>query len=46
MYGASQRKVGEPNNRVRLEVGAEFSSGDPEGQCRLLEIGIPSFCHR
>ena len=31
MYGASQRKVGKHSNRVRLEVGVEFFSGDPEG---------------
>ena len=44
MYSASQRKIGEYSNRVHLEVGAEFFGGYPEGQCRLLEMGISSFC--
>ena len=44
MYGASQRKVGEHSNKVCFEVGAEFFNGDPEGQCRLLQTGVPGFC--
>ena len=43
MYSASQRKVGEHSNRVRLKVGAEFFGGYPEGQCRLFEMSIPGF---
>ena len=44
MYNVSKRKVGEHNNRVRLEVGAELYGDYPEGQCCLLETGISSFC--
>ena len=44
MYSASQRKVGEYSNRVRLEVGAEFVDGYLEGMCRLLEMGVSGFC--
>ena len=44
MYNVSKRKVGEHNNRVRLEVGAELFGDNPEGQCCLLETGISSFC--
>ena len=43
MYSASQREVGEYSNRMRLEVGIEFLSSYPEGQCRLLETGISGF---
>ena len=43
MYSASQRKVGEYSNRVRLEVGAEFFSDYPEGQCCLLETDVLGF---
>ena len=44
MYNASQREVGEHSDRVHLEVRAEFFSGHPEGQSRLLETVISSFC--
>ena len=44
MYSASQRKVGEYNNRVFLEVGTEFFSYYPKDQCRLLKMSISSFC--
>ena len=44
MYSASQRKIGEYSNRVRLEVGVEFFGGYPEGKCRLLDTGISGFC--
>ena len=44
MYSASQRKVGEYNNKVCLEVGAEFFGGCLEGMCRLLEMGVSGFC--
>ena len=44
MYSASQMKVGEYNNMVRLEVGIEFFSCYPKDQCRLLETSISSFC--
>ena len=43
MYSASQRKIGEYIDRVRLEVGTEVFGGYPEGQCRLLETGISVF---
>ena len=46
MYSASQREVGEHSDRVRLEVGAEFFCDHLEGQNRLLEAGISSFCFR
>ena len=46
MYSASQREVGEHNDKVRLEVGAEFFGGYPNGQSRLLETGISGFCLR
>ena len=46
MYSASYREVGEHSDGVRLEVGAEFLGGHPEGQSRLLEMGISSFCFR
>ena len=43
MYSDSQREVGEHNDRVCLEVEAEFFSGHLEGQSRLLEMSISSF---
>ena len=43
MYSASQREVGEHSDKMRLEVGAKFFSGYPEGQSRLLETGILGF---
>ena len=46
MYSASQRKIGEYGNGVRLEVGAKFFGSYLEGQRRLLKTGISSFCLR
>ena len=46
MYSASQREVGEYNNRVSLEVGKKFFRSYLKSQCRLLETGISGFCLR
>ena len=46
MYSASQREVGEHNDKVHLEVGAEFFGGYPNGHIRLLKTGILGFCLR
>ena len=43
MYSASQRKVGEYSDRMRLEVGTKFFSSYLESQCRLLKMGISGF---
>ena len=43
MYNAFKGKVGKYSNRVRLEVGVEFISGYPEGQCRSLETDLLGF---
>ena len=46
MYSASHRKIGEYDNGMRLEVGAEFFGGYPKDQCCLIETDISSFCLR
>ena len=43
MYSASQREIGEYNDRVCLEVGTKFFSSDLENQCSLLKTGISGF---
>ena len=42
MYSASQREIGQHDNRVCLEVGTKLLSCHTEGQCCLFETGIPS----
>ena len=43
MYSASQWKIGEYIDMVRLEIGAEFFGSYLEGQCYLLEMGVTGF---
>ena len=43
MYGASQGKIGQHDDKVCLKVRAEFFSRNMESQRRLLETGISSF---
>ena len=43
MYSASQREVGEHNDKVHLEVEAEFFGGYLEGQSCLLVTDISCF---
>ena len=43
MYGASQGKIGQHDDRVCLEVRAEFFSRHMESECHLLKTGISSF---
>ena len=44
MYSASQREVGEYNDRMLLEVGTKLFNNYLERQCHLLETGISGFC--
>ena len=44
MYSVLQREIGQDDDRVCLEVGAKLFNNHVEGQCRLFETGVSSFC--
>ena len=43
MYSASQREIGQHDNRVCLDVRAKLLSYHRESRCYLFETGIPGF---